>query len=171
MSQSKRLDLKLQMKVLTTLSGNFINSGDNTVTEDAITLDKTAENALLSSTTPPVTKSAMTAKALSSGTASIDLTAMANDSDGTTVDFTGLKVQALMLKNPSTNANKITITKGASNGYGTDAAGGSWTEVLDPGAQVLKYIPDSAPDVGSGAKAFDITGTGAQILHIGVVAG
>lgn len=171
MSASKRLDLKLQLKVLTTLSGSFINSADNTVTEDGMTVDKTGDSALLSSTTVPVTKSAMTAKAMSGGAATLDLTAMSNDSDGATINFSGLKVQAIMLTNPSTNANKITATQGASNGYGLNAAGDSWTLVLDPGQSAILYLNDTAPDVGGSAKTIDISGTSAQVLNIGVVAG
>lgn len=171
MAQSKQLQAKNQHRVLTTMTGSFINSGDNTVTEDGLTLDWTGDSAKTSSTTPPVTKSAMTAKAMSGGAATIDLTAMANDSDSGTVDFTGLKVCCLTLKNPDSNANKITVGKGASNGFCLDSSETTWSVTLDPGDSVQFMLNESTPDVASGKKTIDIAGTAAQVLHIGVTGG
>lgn len=171
MAQTKQLQAKNQHRVLTTMTGSFINSGDNTVTEDGLTTDWTGDNAKTSSTTPPVTKSAMTSKAMSAGAATIDLTAMANDSDGATVDFTGLKVCCLTIKNLSTNSNKITVGKGASNGFCLDSGETTWSIALDPGDGVQFLINESTPDVASGKKTIDIAGTGSQVCEIGVSAG
>lgn len=171
MPQTKQLQAKLQHRVLTTMTGSFINSTDNTVTEDGLTVDWTGDSAKTSSTTPPVTKSAMTAKTMSSGTATIDLTAMANDSDGATVDFSGLKVCCLTLTNPSSNANAITIAEGASNGFELNSGGTAWTVTLDPGDSVQFLLNESTPDVSGTKKTIDITGTGSQVLNIGVTAG
>jgi hypothetical protein len=77
----------------------------------------------------------------------------------------------LKFQNPITNANKITVTKGASNGYGIASSGDSWTFVLSPGQSILVYSQDIAPDVASGARTIDVSGTGSQTLNVGVVAG
>jgi len=171
MAQTKQLQAKNQCRVLTTMTGSFINSADNTVTEESLNTDWTGDSAKTSSTTPPVTKSAMTAKAMSGGAATIDLTAMANDSDGATVDFSGLKVCCLAIQNPSTNANKITVGKGASNGFCLDSSETTWSISLDPGDGVQFLINESTPDVASGKKTIDIAGTGSQVCNITVVAG
>ncbi len=171
MAQTKQLQAKIQHRVLTTMTGNFINSSDNTVTEDGLTKDWTGENAKTSSTTPAITKSAMTAKAMSGGAATIDLTAMANDSDGGTVDFTGLKVCCLTIAAPDSNSNKVTVGNGASNGFCLDSSETAWSISLDPGDEVQFMISESTPDVASGKKTIDIAGTGSQVCNIGVSAG
>lgn len=130
-----------------------------------------ASGTLTASTSVPATKTVSITKALSAGSATLDLTAIVDDDLGT-IDLSGLKVQLLTIKNPSSNANKITITKGASNGYGLDSAGTSWTVVLDPGQQVGPFIlADAAPDVGGSTKTWDLSGTGSQSLKIQLVAG
>lgn len=171
MAQTKQLQAKNQHRVLTTMTGNFINSGDNTVTEDGLTIDWTGDSAKSASTTPPVTKSAMTAQAMTAGAATIDLTAMPNDSDGGTVDFSGLKVCCLTIKNPLTNANKITVGKGASNGFCLDSGETTWSVALDPGDGVQFLINESTPDVSGTKKTIDIAGTTTQTCEIGVTGG
>jgi len=153
------------VQIVETFSG--AQSGDPTATfgpyNDADTLT--------AATSVPVTKHADFDQALSTGTATINLQALPGKTADETIVGTGLKVQILKLRNKSTNANKITATKGASNGYGLDAAGASWTIALDPGQSALLILKDSAPDIAAGARTIDLTGTGSQVLEVEVVMG
>ena len=136
------------------------------------TFDQLSETLNLDSgTSVPVTKHAEFEQALSSGTATIDLTALPGKTVSETVDGTNLKVQILKFRNKSTNANKITISKGASNGYTFDANATTWSVVLSPGQSVLYSLNDAATDIGSGAKTIDLAGTLAQVLEVQVVMG
>ena len=123
---------------------------------------------LSGSTTPPVSLCASFVKALSSGTGTIDLTALVG-TNGVAVDGTGLKVRAFKFINPATNANPITIKFGAANPY--NLLGASWQIVLAPGQEAQSYLKDGAPVVGSGAKNIDLSGTGTQALQCQVVLG
>jgi len=96
---------------------------------------------------------------LSSGTATIDLTALTRGNGGATaVNMSGLKVQIFKFENVSTNTAAITITDGASNGYNIfgDASGqvtlgiGCVLQVVCPTAEYL-------PDVAAGAKDIDLS--------------
>jgi len=126
---------------------------------------------LTASSSVPATKQATFALAMSGGSGSIDLTALPGLDSNQTVDGTGLKVQLMLLLNPSSNANSITVAKGGSNGYGLDAAGTAWTETLSPGQWRMIGGNDVAPDVASGARILDVTGTGSQVLDVSIVLG
>jgi hypothetical protein len=129
--------------------------------------------ALNSTSTPAITKKAMFVLTLSGGAATIDLTALADVAG--TQDFTGLKVQAMKFQNPS--ANSMTLTKGASNGYGLLTSGATWTVPIPPALSGAPYgevsllLPEGTPDVGSGAKTIDVSGTGTQTLLCTIIAG
>ncbi len=87
------------------------------------------------------------------------------------MDATGLKLQVLKLKAPTTNTATITATKGASNGYGLDSSGATWTIPLAPGAEAQLYIPDEAPNVSASVKNIDLAGTGTESVYVMIVAG
>lgn len=123
---------------------------------------------LNASSTPPATQCAYFSKALSSGAATIDLTALTG-TNGSTVDFTGLKVQCAKFKNPSTNANPITVTFGAATGY--LLGGAAWKFILSPGMEIVVFGNDATPDVTSLLKHIDLAGTGSQALQVSLVAG
>lgn len=123
---------------------------------------------LTSATTVPVTQVAAFEQSLTDGAATIDLTSLTG-TNGSTVAMTGLKVQILKLKAKSTNANVITASEGASNGY--ELAGDGWKVALAAGQEVTIYGNDAAPDVASGAKTIDLAGTGTQTLEVMIVAG
>lgn len=149
------------------LTGNVVAAASNAV--------KTVTHAgynggatLTSVTTPPVTKNAYFLKAMSAGAGTIDLRALTGTNDQA-VDLNGLKVQVAMFKNPSTNANSITIVGGASNGYLLFGTAGS--VVLAPGQAVMFYGHDALPDVDATHKTLDISGTLAQTLECSIVAG
>lgn len=153
------LDEVVRSKVTQTFTGEFI--GDNeTIAVDGFDTTTT----LNASSTPPATLQANGTKAMSAGTATIDFTALPGDTAMETKDATGLKLQRMRLKNPSTNANVVTVTKGASNGYGLTSGGASWTVVLSPGEEVYFRFADTCPDVAAGAKTLDLSGTLAQEL-------
>jgi hypothetical protein len=100
-------------------------------------------------------------QALSVGAASMDLTAIPLAGGGT-VDGTGKHVKAIALLAPSTNANAITLAKGASSGYA--GLGATFSIVLAAG-QDAKVVPVAAAAViGTGNKTLDLSGTGSQVL-------
>lgn len=123
---------------------------------------------LSGSTSTPVTKVVAAQVALSGGAATIDLTSLTG-ANGVAVDGTGLKVQLLKLRNPSTNGNDITIAVGASNGY--EFRGAAWSETLSPGDETLFFSADNAPDIGAAAKTLDLSGTLTQALDVQIVMG
>ena len=166
MSSSIELRLESKLRVVETFD-TYASPLDATATFDQLS---ETEN-LDSGTSVPVTKHAEFEQALSSGTATIDLTALPGKTVDETVDGTGLKVQAIKFRNKNTNANKITISKGASNGYCLDANSTTWSVVLSPGQSVLFKLEDLAPDIAGGAKTIDLAGTLSQVLEVMVVMG
>ena len=105
---------------------------------------------------------------LSSGAATLDLTAIPDDENGT-FDATGLKLNFLRLEVPIGDANKVLASQGASNAYRLDGAT-NWSIPLAPG-QKVQLEGDAAGDaVASGHKTIDFAGTGAQTIsvHIGL---
>ncbi len=126
---------------------------------------------LTASTTVPATKHAYFSKTLSGTTGTIDLTALPGITAEETVVGTGLKVQLVKFRNKSTNANKMSIGKGGSSGYGLNAAGDTWSVMLDPGQSVIFILDDTAPDVAAGTKNWDLVGTSTQIMEVHIVLG
>lgn len=147
-------------------------TGEVSETDNTLLINGLDENLdLNASSTPPATKNAAYTLTLSGGAGSIDLTALPGLTADETVDMTGLKVQIVKFLTPDTNANNITITRGASNGYGLGAAGASFTVVLPPDSDLLWRFTDNNPDVASGARIWDVTGTGSQVVHVQVIGG
>lgn len=123
---------------------------------------------LNSGTTPPVTTPVYFEKDLSSGTATIDLTALTG-TNGSTVTLNGLKVQIFKVIAKTGNANPITLTEGASNGY--ELMGSAWTIALKAGEEFTYKGTDTSPDVGGSTKTIDLSGTGSQGVKIAIIAG
>lgn len=138
---------------------SFIDTAADTITINQLNVSGT----LNSTSSPAVSDGAAIQKALSAGAATIDLTAVTGYR-GVTKDFTGLRLQLLFLHNPSTNANNITVTFGASNPY--NALGASFLVVLTPGQRMLFYGDNDTPAVAAGAKNIDLAGTGSQVLNV-----
>lgn len=150
-----------------------VESPDNTNTlASGSTLTHSALNQshlLSGSTTPPVTTPAgRNDFALSGGAASIDFTAI-RGSGGANKDFTGLKVQSIVLKNKATNTGPMTFTEGASNGLAL--CGPSFSFRLQPGQWCQFFFNDASPDVASGDRTIDVSGTGTEQFEIFAVAG
>lgn len=150
-----------------TLEGEFVDPNNATVAFNGLDTDET----LTGATDVPVTKHAEDALALTAGAATINLASLPGITAEETVNFTGLKLQFAIFENPATNANKIKIAKGASNGYGTCASGDDWDVTLSPGQRHKMELDDAAPDVAAGARTLDVTGTGTQVLNYVLVAG
>jgi len=126
------------------------------------------KHSLSATSTPPFSKHAAFKQALTAGAATIDLTALTGF-NGEAVDGSGLKVQVLKLRNPSTNANNITITPGAANGY--DLMGAAMSLTLEPGDEVILFGLDTAPDIAAADKDLDLAGTGVQALDVEILMG
>jgi len=139
--------------------------GARTVTHSGFDTEK---KILSGASTPPVSLVACMAKALSGGAATIDLTALTG-TNLLSIDGTGLRVQILRLKNPATNANPITIAKGASAGY--DGLGAAFSHTVVPGGEATFLTNDAGSDIGAGNKTLDLAGTGSQVLDVEIVLG
>jgi hypothetical protein len=154
-----------QATVVETLEGEFVGT-DDTVTTNGLNTSET----LGAGSTPPATKYSAGSKALSSGSATIDLTSLP-DANGTAgaVTLTGLKLAVAKFRNKSTNANAMTIVFGASNPC--TSLGAAFNVTLQPGEELTYRGKDLAADIDSTHKTFDVTGTGAQVLEFEFVAG
>ena len=166
---SVSVTLQQVLSAVETLEGNTppISAAKRVVTWDALSIKGVAMNA---GSAVPATKIAGGQVALANGAKTLDLTALAGlGANGTTVDFTGLKLQALYLENPATNEYEISVAPGAANGYAFSGADSKLT--LAPGQSVLLYGADEAPDVAAGAKTLDFAGTQAEAFNILLIAG
>ncbi len=166
MASSASLAMSLTVTEEIANNTDSLSATARSVTHNAFNVSETLPRS--ASPAVPFTSTAFFKKALSSGAATIDLTSLTG-TNGKTVDLTGLKVQAILLRNPSTNANPITVGEGATNGY--ELAGNAWSVQLKPGMSCMIYAAEQAPDVGSSAKTIDLAGTGSQALDVGIVAG
>jgi hypothetical protein len=136
-----------------TLSTGVAGASDAIIKHDLYKLVET----LKAGTTVPVTKIVSGIQTLSSGTLTIDLTALTGANGS--VDATGLKLQSLFIKN--LGAATLEVDVGSSNGYnlGNNAANEFH---LAAGCSAMFFYADTCPDVGSGAKNIDLVGTSAQ---------
>lgn len=159
--------LRSCLRSVVTPGGVFVSPSDATVTIDGLDEDTT----LTGSSSVPVTKAVAYEVTLSGGAATINLAALVGLTAEEVVDGTGLKVQGVKFKNKATNANSMTVSKGASNGYGLNAAGTTFSVPLSPGQSVLFSLNEAAPDIASGARTWDVAGTGSQVLQIHVLMG
>lgn len=112
---------------------------------------------LAAATTPAVTKVYAQQLQLSSGTLTVDLTALV-DGAGQALDLTGLKVQIIKIVNAprsgAANTDTLNVVIAAVNGY--QWAGDAASEAtLAIGGSLQIYNPEGTPDVGASAK--DIT--------------
>lgn len=118
---------------------------------------------LNASTTPPVTKAALFLGTLTAGALTIDMSALTGANGA--VDLTGLRIQFLRIKN--LGANSMTFSEGASNGL----ALATGTITVPAGGIYQAFLNDASPDIASGDRTIDVTGTGAQTFEITIVAG
>ena len=96
---------------------------------------------------------------LSSGTATVDLSA-------SPFSGTGKTVKAVTFRAPSTNAGPVTVAKGATNGYA--GLGATFSVVVAAGEQIT-VAGSGVSAIGSGNKTLDLSGTGTDALAIAAV--
>jgi len=160
----------LSLKVTETID---LDSGASTLTTTGAnpTFDHqattTTSSTLNASSAVPATKAWSGLIPLSSGTYTIDLTALTSYS-GVSVTFSGLKVQLYKIINKG--AATMVFADGAVNGYLLfgDASG---QVTLAANQAIMAYLADGAADVDATHKTIDVTGTGAQTFEIVLVAG
>ncbi len=154
-----------QLTVTETLSPTFAdtNTSNRKVVTNGLNISKT----LNAGSTPPGTMLSAFQKTLVSGGGQIDLRTLPGTTG--TQDGNGLKLQACILYNPTTNANTITVAVGTSNGY--TFAGAACSVTLSPGDTIALFRNDTAPDVDGTHKLLDIAGTGSQVLDVELVLG
>lgn len=159
-------DFAFQLDTVVTLSTNVpaALASNRVVTNDQYSSSGqyTATSAI------PVTKESSFLASLVAGALTIDLTSLTGI-NGESITFDGLKVQLVHFKAPTTNANAITITAGATNGI--DLLGASWSVVLQPGQEVMYGGFNLVEDVSSTVKTIDLAGTSTQGLEVSLVAG
>jgi len=152
------------LKIVKTLAANVAG-----ITTPELVYDKlNTSKSLTSSTTPAVTDGSKQEIALSSGTKTIDLTAL-TDANGGSISLSGKKIVAVQIENPAANANNMTFAAGSANGVNFMGAG--CQVILSPGQSIEIYNHTGGPTIGSGAKNIDVTGTGSQTFYFGIVAG
>jgi hypothetical protein len=119
---------------------------------------------LNASSTPPGTMISAFLMALTAGAYTINLAAVPKVGGGTQ-DMTGLRVQAIRIKN--NGANNMTFSSGAADGIAL-ACG---TIVVPPGGVTQIMLNDAAPDIAAGDKNIDVAGTLVQEAEITIIAG
>lgn len=161
---SVQTSLNLVMTSTETLSAGVDGATNPAITHDGFNLSGVN---LSATSTPPVSIASYQTYALVAGAKTIDLTALEGVND-VTQDCTGLKLQGIVIENPSGN-NTMTVGDGAANGY---QLFGSAVDVQVPaGSTLVMYFVDTLPDVAAGAKNIDISGTLTESINIGMVLG
>jgi hypothetical protein len=142
-----------------TLTSGIVGASNPKVVFDAYEESGT----LNASSTVPATKSCYMLGALTAGAQTINLAALTGANG--TVDFTGLRVQLIRVKN--LGANAMTFAEGASNGIALACL----PFIVPAGGIAQFYLADLAPDVASGDRTIDVSGTLAQTFEFSIVAG
>lgn len=152
------------MAVTARIAGDFLTADETLTLGLDLATDPTFPHkfgntklTLNASSTPAVSKVFSDTVSLSSGTVTLDLTSLAGP-NSTTIDGTGLKVQAIEIANPSTNTAAVVVAPASSNGYNLAGDGSEQITVAD-GGRVGMYMPEGSPDIGASAKDIDITST------------
>lgn len=151
-----------------TVTETLENTPGATSSNKVVTHNDYNEAATIDATTlaSPATKCAHFLATLSTGTVSIDLSALSG-TNGATIDTTGLKVQLVRVKN--LGANNLTIKSGASNGHNFFTATDG--TVIPPSGVAMFFAPEGTQDVASGDRIWDLSGTGSQTSEWTIVAG
>lgn len=138
-------------------------TGGGSTTEDSPT-----SLVLNDTSTPPVTAMGVAQVNMTAGAATLDLTAIAT-TDGRTVNLNALKVRTVKITALGTNANPVTVAKGAANGY--TGFGASFSETVRVGGETVKYDGGNGVAVDATHKTLDLTGTLAEGVLIEFTAG
>ena len=161
----KNVSYKSQVTTVETISSGVpAAAGSADITHSGYDTSAT----LTPTSTPAADTVAYEQFALSAGAATIDLTSLVGPG-GAAVTLNGKKVRLIRFSNPSTNANSITVAKGAANGY--TGLGSSFSVTVPPGGDVTFYDGGGGVAVDATHKTLDLTGTGSQVLNVSVVGG
>lgn len=129
---------------------------------------------LNASSSPPATKVFSGVVTIASGgIVNLDLTALPDPVRGT-IDFTGLRVQVIMLSAFSANVDTVTLkTKDTTTGYNLFGVNntGSEEETLSLGQGLLKWLNDKPEDVDATHKDISFTGSTGNSVNVLLVAG
>lgn len=158
------------MSIAATIADNVsvaetLEAGVDFGSDKAISHVLNMSHTLNSGTTPAGTHVAAFQQALTAGAATIDLTALPG-AGGSTFSATGKRLRYIKVRNPSANANPISIEEGASNGYALGA-----TISLAPGQWAAIWLDGDADAVGGSDKTLDLAGTGSQALDVFLIFG
>ena len=123
-------------------------------------LNKTAS--YTGATTPAVTSTANSNKAMAAGAGTIDLTNIPG-TNGVGVNGNGLKIQMYKFQAPLTNGAAITIKNGAASGY--LLGGVAFSMTLPPGGEFQGYMANVSQSIGAGNKNLDLSGTGTDSIN------
>jgi len=141
---------------------------------DAVTAPTVSHNSfnltgvtLNATSTAPVTTTSYQTYTLSAGAITIDLAALLGVNDEVQ-DATGLKLQTIIISNPSGN-NAITVTTGAVNGF--PLFGGTNSVVIPTGATLAFYVPEGLTNVAAADKTIDVSGTLVEKFDVGITLG
>ena len=168
MAASVSLEYKMLCQVTETMALGLAHAGDVPTVHSLGSPGST----LVATSTPPATKVFSGTVTLSGGAGALDLTSLAGP-QGTTVDFSGLKVQFVQLITPNNTVSIIVEHKDGATGYnlfGDDNASDESVEVPPNSEQQFKYT-DTLEEVDGTHKDVKFTGTGTETIGVILVAG
>jgi len=157
--------LTMAMPTVETLPADVPGANAQQITHNALDI---VNKVLNSGSTPAITLIAVFQAVLSGGALTLDLTSLTG-TNGATVNGNGLKVQAIRIQAPATNANPITVVGGASNGYLCFGTAGKIT--MWSGSELLFFPNAGTPTIGGSTKTIDLAGTGVQVLNFEILMG
>ena len=150
MSVEATYDLKLKVVESLDLSSDLASTPDVTFQTDT-----NVSGQLTATSTIPATKVWGDTRSLTAGTDTIDLTALTGPL-GSTVDFTGLKVQLVKIVGAAANTAVLVVQQGDTNPYLIFNTTGRAIDVGIDGAYMQKW-KDSLADVSSTVKTIKVT--------------
>ncbi len=156
----------IQSEIRAVVTDSLASPADNTTTYDSASSTDTYNAA----SAVPVSFQSPFTVTLSSGTATLDLTAIPRVGGGT-FDATGLRIQAIRFEASAGNANTIAISNGASNPYRLNATTTAWSDTLVAGQVAQHELKNAGDVVGSSHKTIDFAGTGAQTMLVHLLVG
>lgn len=129
-----------------------------------------SETALTPTSTPAVSRVSYVTYTISAGIADIDLTALSASQD--VIDGTGLKVQAIIVRNKGTAVMTL-CDQAAANKYDLLGAG---NDMIVPAYATLNpwlifVAPEQLPDIAAGVKTIRISGTNTDTVDVGIALG
>jgi hypothetical protein len=141
------------------------NTGSAADASRVVTHSQYDEGATLNAgSTPPATLPAFFLGTLGTGALTINLASLTG-TNGALIDMTGLRVQILRVKN--LGANSMTFAEGGSNGIALSCL----PFTVPSGGVAMFYLADASPDIASGDRTIDVTGSGSQTFECSIICG